>query len=133
MAVHNIIVDTGEVASSTCVPSASIKDASLAIQGFARRPNVDPKVMSTDTWPNGKPYFYTVFSSVVGFLGLFHFLNHIRRTMRDRHIDFPKAWRQFMELIYSWNQTDYHNLTTALVDGTLTVRNVLWTKFMKCR
>lgn len=118
-AIQNALVDTGEVASPCGVPSTSLKDGSHALQAFARRANVNPQLVSTDTWPKGKSYYYTVFGYITGFLGLFHFLNRVRRTLRDRHVDFKKAWGEFLSIIYHYDIDDEQKLKAALVDGTL--------------
>jgi hypothetical protein len=100
-ALFGISVETGKVACAIVVPTTAIKDAAHAVEQFVRRTNVRPKVISTDTWPSNTKFWKLMFGdSVVGQLGLWHFINRIYRTLRETHPDFGKANSVLQASIY---------------------------------
>jgi hypothetical protein len=91
-ALFGISTETGEIACAAVVPTTAIAEAAHAIEQFLRRKNVNPKVISTDTWPRNTKFWKLMFGdTVVGRLGLWHFINRLQCTLRKNHPDFGKA------------------------------------------
>jgi hypothetical protein len=118
-ACFNIATETGEIASAILVENASTEQFSHAAESFSKRHNVIPKIVVSDTWPYGKEFWAALFPDIVGRLGLFHFLNRIYRTLREKHIDFIKAIRQLQLCCYDYNKEDEAKLYENLRNGNL--------------
>ena len=65
-AAATCVTERGELPFVAIVRNTKIAEASHAIQSFASRPTVHPKVMSTDTWPSNTIYWKAVFPLVAG-------------------------------------------------------------------
>ena len=74
-AAWDVSTETGEIASIVLVPSTAASDYAHAAESLARWQNFNPKVVYSDIWPNGKGFWALLFgNSLVGHLGLFHFM-----------------------------------------------------------
>jgi hypothetical protein len=126
-ALFGISVETGEVACAIVVRSTAIKEAAHAVEQFVRRKNVVPKVISTDTWPSNTDFWKLLFGdTVVGRLGLWHFVNRIYRTLRENHPDFGKAIAMLQDVIYRIDELDEAAVMKALLNGTLSGNKMSW-------
>ena len=117
--VWDVSVKTGEVAAAVLVPSTGLADFAHAAECLARRENWDPKVFYSDLWPANEEFWKLILPDVLGRLGLYHFINRIYKTLRDRHIDFAKAVLELRACIYHLVPQDEADLLTALKEGTL--------------
>ena len=132
--MFGISVETGEVACAAVVPTTAIKEAAHAVEQFLRRKNAKPKVISTDTWPSTTKFWKLLFGdSVVGRLGLWHFINRICRTLRETHPDFGKAVAVLQAAICRIDELDEAAAMQALFDGTLNGTKVSWAKIDELR
>jgi hypothetical protein len=64
--------------------------------------------------------------SVVGRLGLWHFINRIYRTLRETHPDFGKAISVLQASIYRIDKLDEAAVMQALFDGTSNGTKMSW-------
>jgi hypothetical protein len=77
--------ENGEVAVAVIVPSLALSDHAHALEQFARRPNVSPKVHSSDTYPSFERFWKAIFGAQLDCrLGLWHFLNRIYRECYEK-------------------------------------------------
>ena len=118
-AVWTVSVGSGEIACAILVASTRVADFAHAAECLARRQNWRPLVLYCDTWPNKANFWALIFPLVQGRLGLFHFLNRIVSTLRDKHQDFPVAVAELRACIYTLNVQDEDHLIRCLKDGTL--------------
>jgi hypothetical protein len=126
-ALFGISTETGEVACAVVVRTTAIQEAAHAVEQFLRREKVSPKVISTDTWPSNLECWKLLFGdTVVGRLGLWHFLNRIYRTLRDNHPDFGKAITMLQAAIYRIDEFDEAAVMQALLNGTLNGNKMSW-------
>jgi hypothetical protein len=133
-ALFGISVETGEIACAVVVPTTGIKEAAHAVEQFIRRKNVKPKVLSTDTWPSNTKFWKLLFGdSVVGRLGLWHFINRIYRTLRETHPDFGKAIAMLQAAIYRIDELDEAAVMEALFNGTLNGTKMSWNEITALR
>ena len=110
--------ETGEIASAVMVPTSSAFDFSHAAQSLTRRAGFNPKVLYSDTWPNGNDYWVCVFGeNLQGRLGMFHFLQRIVRTLRQNHVDYIKAVADLCSCLYRWEKDSYNTLLKAFQEG----------------
>jgi hypothetical protein len=75
--------------------------------------------MYSDTWPNKRDYWESVFPGIEGLLGLFHFEKRIVSTLRKKHIDYIEALTDLLSALYTYCSQDYEKLLSVLKDGTL--------------
>lgn len=113
------MTESGEVCCVALVPSTKTRDLAHAAEQLARRANFHPKAMWTDTWPNNEGFWKLLFPNITGFLGLFHWLQRIVSTLRDRHFQYHEALSDLRSCIYVWNSEDYDAVVLALQKGTL--------------
>jgi hypothetical protein len=99
-------------------PGPKKNDTNAAI-AFSKRPNNNPKIMYSDTWPNGQLFWTMVFPLAVGMLGLWHWMNRIFKTMRSRHFQFGDALRDLQMAAYDYVSEDLDLLYSKLKDGSL--------------
>jgi hypothetical protein len=64
--------------------------------------------------------------TVVGRLGLWHFVNRIYRTLRENHPDFGKAIAMLQVAIYRIDDVDEGAVMQALLNGTLNGTKMSW-------
>jgi hypothetical protein len=64
--------------------------------------------------------------SVVGQLGLWHFINRIYCTLHETHPDFCKAISVLQASIYRLDELDEAAVMQALCDGTLNGTKMSW-------
>lgn len=111
--------ETGEIATAVLVESTKTSDHSHAAMSLSRRANFNPTAMYTDTWPCKSLYWDLLFGrSLIGRLGLFHFLQRIVKTLRKKHIDYFRAINLLLDSVYFYNQLDYEDLLRVLKDGS---------------
>jgi hypothetical protein len=104
------------------------------MEQFARQRNVRPRVISTDTWPSNTKFWKLLFGdTVVGRLGLWHFINRIYRTLRETHPDFGKAIAMLQSTIYRIDELDEAAVMQALFDGTLNGTKLSWSEINELR
>jgi hypothetical protein len=104
------------------------------VEQFLRRQNVQPKVISADTWPSNTKFWKLLLGeSVVGRLGLWHFINRIYRTLRETHPDFGKAIALLQSSIYRIDEFDEAAVMQALSDGTLNGTKLSWAEINELR
>ena len=85
--------ERGEIAAAVLVPTTKTKDVAHATEQLLRRTCFEPKAMYTDTCPHGEDFWGLLVPGAKLCLGLFHFLQRISKTLRNRHIDHGKAIR----------------------------------------
>ena len=90
-ALWDCTTETGEIASAVLVPTTKTQHFSHAAQALAARPNFNPKVMYSDTWPSKSDYWPLLFNKLEGQLGLFHYVQRITKTLNKKHIDYMDA------------------------------------------
>ena len=121
-AVWDVTTEKGQIACAILVKTTRIKEASHAAEQLARRESFKPKALYSDTWPCLEGYWALILGEETaskGRLGLFHFMQRITKTMRPRHIDFPRALRELKMKLYEYNDEDMNNVIEALKAGTL--------------
>jgi hypothetical protein len=112
--------ENGEVAVAVIVPSLALSDHAHASEHFARRPNVNPRVHSSDTYPNFERFWKAIFGAQLDCrLGLWHFINRLYRTLRKNHVDFGTAVTALQECVTYDDTEDKNNVILALRKGTL--------------
>jgi hypothetical protein len=75
-------VDGDQVLSVVLVDSTAIQEASHAIEQCARRSNFQPFIISSDTFPKLFDFFKLIFgATIIGQLGLFHFMHCLTKCM----------------------------------------------------
>ena len=90
VATHGVV--TGELSLAVIVPSQKASDYSHAYEQAAGRPNMEPKVFTTDICPKGIDLWKDLYGPAIKCnLGMFHFLNRITRTLRKDHVDYKAA------------------------------------------
>jgi len=118
-ALWDVATETGEIATAVLVPSTKTIHFAHAAQQLARRDNFDPKVMCSDTCPNKSSFWPLLFDGVEGRLGLFHFIQRIKRTMRKNHVDYSEASTALLDAIYVYHSADFEAVIDALKKGQL--------------
>ena len=120
VALWDIGTDTGEIASAVTVPSAKTSDLSHAATQVSKRTNFNPSALCSDRWPTKEAHWAILFGdNVVGRLGLFHFIQHLLKTIRKRHIDCYRALNQLLDATHVYNQHHCERLLQALKAGTI--------------
>jgi hypothetical protein len=115
--------ENGELMAVAFVKDTKMASAAHDLEQVIRRPNFATRVHYLDTYPNKWSFYQLLFGEEVkGRLGLFHFLNRIIRTLRDRHIDFNQAILDLTECIYMLEPNDVFKVERALQSGTLNGR-----------
>ena len=118
-AVWDVATGTGEIASAVLVRSTKTEEFAHAAQHLMRRPNFNPKVMYSDTWPHMSAYWNFVCPEVEGRLGLFHYEKRIISTLKKKHVDYLQAITDLLGCLYAYHPPDYEKLLSALKNGTL--------------
>lgn len=119
-AIWDSSTETGEIACAVLVPTTKARDYAHAAECLVRRPNFRPKVMYTDTWPHGKAFWELLFgATLLGRLGLFHFIQRISKTLRDTHCSYRKALTDLRACIYHYHDDDEQALLEALKKGLI--------------
>lgn len=119
-AVWDACTETGEIATAVMVGSTKTRDLAHAAEQLARRKGFNPTAMYSNTWPNNEPFWKLVFGNQLeGRLGLFHFLQRIIRTMRQRHVDYHRAIQKLGMAVYRWDDSTFATLVTALKNGEI--------------
>jgi hypothetical protein len=107
-------------AGAVLVPSTKISDAAHFIEQMARRPGFNLRVLYTDTWPSNNQFWFGIFgASLLGRLGLFHFLKRLLEFLDPRCEIYWKALDAYKATVYSYNPTDYSALIQVLQNGTM--------------
>ena len=105
---------------SIIVSDTSMAQMAHGLECLARRPNFRPNKFGTDTWPNNKLFFDTVFLGCIGFLGMFHFMNRVFETLDDRAPFFYEAVLALRKYVLLDSEVDLvavrRNLTTRIKD-----------------
>jgi hypothetical protein len=119
-AVWDCATETGEIASACLVKSTKVREIAHAAESLARRPNFNPVVMFSDTWPNKDSFWKLLFGPAFdGRLGLFHYQQRIIKTLRQGHYDYHRALRDLCECVYEWEPATYAALLEALGLGKM--------------
>lgn len=119
-AVWDVSTETGEIATLVAVSSTAASQYAHAAESLARREHFNPKVMYSDTWPNGEDFWELLFGSgLKGRLGLFHFVKRIISTLRPSHPDYRRAISALRKCIYRYEATNEANVIRALKNGAL--------------
>jgi hypothetical protein len=113
------MVETGEVPCVAVVPSTKTSDFAHAAEQLARRPNFKPKALWSDRFPEGVSFWILLYPHILGHLGLFHWLQRIVLTLRQRHKLFHRAVQSLCLCVYQWHPMDLEGVTTALRTGTM--------------
>ena len=119
LAVWDVAIDTGEIATAVCVPTTQTIHFSHAAKALQKRCGFNPAATYSDTWPCKESYWSSLWPEIKGRLGLFHYEKRILRTIRKNHIDFHRAVTDLMYAAYEYEAADYERLLSALKDGTL--------------
>ena len=118
-ALWTTMVETGESTGVFVVGSTAIADYAHAAEQIARRPNMKPKGMWSDIYPNGMDFWRLLWPAILGHLGLFHWLKRISSTLRQRHVDYKKALLALSMCVYAWHADDLNGVIQALLNGAL--------------
>jgi hypothetical protein len=118
-ACWDVATSTGEIACAVLVPTTKTIHLSHAAMQLAKRDGFSPKALYSDTWPNKKEYWESLFPGIEGRLGLFHYEKRIISTLRKKHIDYMDALTDLLSALYVYCPQDYERLLTALKEGTL--------------
>jgi hypothetical protein len=119
-AVWDCATETGEIASACLVKSTKVKEVAHAAESLARRPNFNPVVMFSDTWPHKDGFWKLLFGPAFdGRLGLFHYQQRIIKTLRQGHHDYHRAVKDLCECVYEWEPGTYASLLEALGQGKM--------------
>jgi hypothetical protein len=116
--------DSGEVAGMYLVNSTEAKQYSHALEQFASRPNVDPKIHVTDDWPSNADLIESIFNergsaNLKGRLGLFHFIQRLTKTLNENHPDCRKAMAALSRCVYREDEGDVEKVLEALKHGRI--------------
>jgi hypothetical protein len=69
------------------------------------------RVLYTNTWPSNNQFWFGIFgASLLGCLGLFHFLKRVLEFLDPRCEIYWKALDAYKSTIYRYNTTDYNSL-----------------------
>jgi hypothetical protein len=110
----------GMVANAVIVPNFALSNHDHASEQLLRRPNVNPKVHLSDTYPSLERLWKVVFGAQLGCrLGLWHVLNRIYRTLQKSHVDFGPAVMALQECVSYDDTGTKNNAELALRKGTL--------------
>ena len=121
---------TREITSLLLVQSTKMVDVSHhLLQLTKKRDCFKPKVVYTDTIPNGIESWKSIFGQDVKCrLGLFHFMQRIVKTLESHCELFWKCLLDLKKCIYKYNEDNYNALIKALEDGTLSEDGVGYTE-----
>ena len=118
-AMWTMATETGEIACAVLVHDTSALEFAHAAEQVLRRTGFCPKAMYSDTWPCGKDFWLLLVDDLEGRLGLFHFIQRITKTLRQRHIDFGIAMKELLDAIYEYHPEDLEKLVGSLKNGTM--------------
>lgn len=120
-ALWDASTETGEVASAVLVKDTSTAEFAHAAEQLTRRPHFNPTVMYSDTWPDKDSFWELLFGpSLLGRLGMFHWIQRVTKYMRDNHVDFETALAELLNCIYDFNDNDLKLVVNALRTGIFT-------------
>ena len=110
-----------EVITLASVPSTALKEVThLLQQSKIRRESFHPKVVYTDTCPNGTYVWQGLFGNDVNCrLGLFHFIHCIVEMLDNKSEMYWSTMVLLKNCIYTYHEIDFANLMEALRSGTL--------------
>ena len=118
-AMWTMATEAGEIACAVLVHDTSALEFAHAAEQVLRRTGFCPKAMYSDTWPCGKDFWLLLVDDLEGRLGLFHFIQRITKTLRQRHIDFGIAMKDLLDAIYEYHPEDLEKLVGCLKNGTM--------------
>ena len=119
-AVVGASTDTTEIVFACIVPTTGAADMAHATEQFARRQNVRPQQISTDTWPCNESFYKLIFGDhITGRLGLWHYINRITRTLRSSHSDYYQSIKELQACVYQVLPEDEEKLMKALKSGEM--------------
>jgi len=122
-ALWDVSTETGEIASAVLVPTTKTIHFAHAAAALTRREAFSPSAMYSDTWPVKSDFWNLLFNSKIeGRLGLFHYIQRITKTLKQKHTDHFTATNSLLNCIYHYNVQDYENLLRALKEGTLSTK-----------
>lgn len=117
--VWNCVTGWLKVLTMVLVTTQSSTSFLHAAECLAHRPNFNPTVHYTDTWPNDEDLWSRLLPFTRGRLDVFHFMKRILDTLRQRHCDFNQAAAALSKCIFQYNEDDMAAVRRALKDGTL--------------
>ena len=116
----DVCTETGEIACLVLVQSTKLQEIAHAAEQLSRRIGFSPVIMYSDTWPHKDDFWELILGArLIGRLGLFHFLQRITKTLRQRHCDHGQALRDLKACIYEEHDEDFQKVIHALKTGLL--------------
>jgi len=101
----NVTNENGETMSCLAVADSSAATYAHGAEQLIRREGFHPKVYYSDIFPSGGPFWTLLLGdSVLGRLGLFHFLQRIVRTLRDTHECYKISIKELKMAIYRYER-----------------------------
>jgi hypothetical protein len=93
-ACFTMCTETGEIAALGIVESTAVSQISHMLQQLVeKRSTFRPKVIYTDTWPNGETFWRNIFGShIIGRLGFFHLIKRILDTLTQTVNGIGRRW-----------------------------------------
>jgi hypothetical protein len=113
------MVETGEVCSLGLVSTTKVEEVAHMVEQTRRRPNFKPQAIFTDTWPHNNDFWFMIFGTITGCLGIFHFMKRMVDTLRPNHHKYWEAMISLKDAIYTYEREDYRNLLNSLKTGTM--------------
>jgi hypothetical protein len=113
------MTETGEVPCIAMVPSTATSDIAHAAQQLSQRRNFQPLGLWQDTYPNKFGFWKLLWPGILGHLGLYHWLQRLSKTLRQRHPDYHKALRALSDCAYYFHPDDENSVVEALCSGTM--------------
>jgi hypothetical protein len=111
--------ENGEVCTLALVATTKVEEIAHLVEQMRRRPDFRPQAIFTDTWPHNQQFWFLIFGSITGCLGIFHYMKRMVDTLRTNHCKYWDAIIALKDAIYRYDREDYHNLLNALKTGTM--------------
>lgn len=119
-AVFTTGTDLGMLATALITPDTKMQSFAHGFEQCARRPNFGPSMIYADTYPHHQKFMHLLFGdTVVGRLGLFHYIQRIIKTLRKGHIDIYTAIQALQQCIYILDESNEFAVVQALRDGSM--------------
>jgi hypothetical protein len=119
-------VDGGQVSLVVLVDNTAIQEVSHAIKQCAHRSNFRPFIISSDTFPKLFDFFKLIFgATIMGQLGLFHFMHRLTKCMRTDHPDYWRVVQEVQGCLYQRNGKDERMVIGSLSDGSMSGKKTL--------
>jgi hypothetical protein len=119
-ACFTMCTETGEIAALGIVESTASSQISHMLQQLVQnRPEFRPKVIYTDTWPNGEKFWKNIFGFLIlGRLGFFHLIKRILDTLNSNCERYWEALVELKAVFYRYHDEDETKLLRVLKDGS---------------